>query len=66
MLYEAREEARVDYDQARDELNSFKKLASQWTDFSNKIHKSESEHALIKKVRILNTFTFPRNVSSVT
>ena len=53
MLYEAREEARVDYDQAREELNSFRRMASQWTDFSNKIHKSETEHALIKKVKKL-------------
>ena len=50
MLYEAREEARVDYDQARHELNNFRKMASQWTDYSNKIHKTEAEHALIKKV----------------
>ena len=53
-LLETRDQRCVEYDQARDDWTNFRAKASKWTEYSNRIHKSEAEKALISEVSYLN------------
>ena len=51
-MLESRDRARRAYDEAREAWISFKAKATSWADFTNKIHRSESEKQLVKEVII--------------
>ena len=51
ILRDSRERARAEYDQARDEFTAFNRQVESWTEFSNKIHRTPDEQALVDQVR---------------
>ena len=50
LLLAERDQKCEEYEQASALLTSFRDQASKWTEFSNRIHKSESEQQLINQV----------------
>ena len=50
LLLAERDQKCDEYEQASAFLTSFRDLASKWTEYSNRIHKSESEQLLIDQV----------------
>ena len=53
ILRESRDRARREYDTARAAWGTFKKNASLWAEYTNRIHRSEEEDKLVEEVLLL-------------